>query len=275
MGEIIESANYIWEWTLRELISATVIPGVESVGRGQTYKGTREIIAYSCGIDMHWPVVANLHRKLSKKFLFGEAYWILTADDRLETIAPYCPPISNFSDNGVTLAGAYGPRIAKQIPYIVNGLRENKNSRQAVLTIWTPNPEKSKDIPCTTSVQFLIRHDSLHLILEMRSSDIWLGWPYDIFNFTMLALYMITLLRPQYNLKLGNIYFRAGSQHLYQENVGQATQCLRGSGEFIKYEPLNEDEFSAPHDVLGWLRRKRDEESTSISFLKELNKTEL
>ena len=43
-----------------------------------------------------------------------------------------------------------------------------------------------KDIPCTVSLQFLIRENKLHLFVNMRSNDVFLGLPHDIFCFTMI-----------------------------------------------------------------------------------------
>src|SRR3546814_5271713 len=63
-------------------------------------------------------------------------------------IAPWNRHISQFSDDGVVFAGAYGPRINLQLDYVLNKLREDPDTRQAGLTIWRPNPQPSKDIPC-------------------------------------------------------------------------------------------------------------------------------
>ena len=123
------------------------------------------------------------------------------------------------------------------------------------MTIWRPNPRDSKDIPCTVSIQWLIRDNTIHCIDNMRSSDIWLGWPYDIFNFTMLTGYIMLLLRERGidNLKLGNIYLNAGSQHLYSNNFEAAEKILtdRRQFEIDKFDPY---QFDSPTHLKHYLK---------------------
>ncbi len=56
----------------------------------------------------------------------------------------------------------------------------------------------------------------------MRSSDIWLGLPYDFFSFSMYANVIASLV----GLPLGPITFNLGSSHLYQRNLVQAELVL-------------------------------------------------
>ena len=186
----------------------------------------------SC-INMNTPVLTIKKRDLGYRFLAGEAYWILTGDNRVDTIKPYSRSITNFSDDGETFFGAYGPKIENQLDYVVDCLCKDLYSRQAVINIWRENPPKSKDIPCTTTVQFLMREDKLHCILTMRSSDVWLGWPYDVFNFSMLSwlvlqrLYCSEEYRNDHRFSLGYLQLRAGSQHIYEPQFALASEIIR------------------------------------------------
>lgn len=196
-------------------------------------KPTFEVPQRTLTVDMLHPVVVLPERKLNYKFMAAEAYWILTGDDRVETIAPYNPNISAFSDDGVKFFGAYGPKIMGQIDYVVNKLVEDRDSRQAGLTIWRENPPATKDVPCTVAMFFSIRERAVNCHVFMRSSDIWLGVPYDVFNFSMVA-YMVcakikTALfragRPD-TLYPGTLFLTAASAHLYETNLEAATAIL-------------------------------------------------
>ncbi len=180
----------------------------------------REIIAGHTCISMEHPVLCNPERVLGYRFMAAEAYWILTGDNRVETIARYSHGIDRFSDDGVRFDGAYGPKVVDQLRYVIDSLLEDNSTRQAVIDIWRPNPRGSRDIPCTLSLQFLIREGHIHTIATMRSSDIWLGWPYDVFNFTMITTYVQLELyrRAKLPISLGNLHVRAGSQHLYEKD---------------------------------------------------------
>jgi thymidylate synthase len=180
------------------------------------------------------PVLANPVRKLSYSFAAAEALWILSGSDSVEEVARYVPRLREFSDDGKTLAGAYGPRIVNQLPYVVAKLKEDPNSRQAVMTIWRANPAPSKDIPCTVALAFQVRLERIDCHAFMRSSDLWLGWPYDVFTFSMVSLRVALDLNlgTNNNYSLGNLYLTAASSHLYEENARDARRCLEWSRNF-------------------------------------------
>lgn len=203
---------------------------------------------------MTQPVMCVKERKLGYKFMAAEAAWILSGDNRVKTIEPYSKQIKDFSDDGVLFFGSYGPKIRDQLRYVVAQLAKDPDTRQAVINIWRENPPITKDVPCTISVQFLIRDGKLHVIDTMRSSDLWLGWPYDIFNFSMLARAVILYLRNTTGRRyeLGNLYLNAGSAHIYSHNYDDVHALLTSWTELEHpfcptYEPQDMD------DLIDWL----------------------
>lgn len=230
----------------------------------------KEIINNHTIVDMNYPILTVLARKLGYKFMLRESWWIMDGRNSVETITNFSKAISSFSNDGFHFDGAYGPRVVDQIRYIVDCLEKDRDTRQAVLTIWRPNPRDSKDIPCTVSIQWLIRDNTIHCIDNMRSSDIWLGWPYDIFNFTMLTGYIMLLLRERgiNDLKLGNIYLNAGSQHLYSNNFEAAEKILTDHRFFNidKFEPYK---FKSPTHLKQYLK------ALSENDLEFLNKEDI
>lgn len=226
--------NYIWTRLLDDLIET----GNPVAPRGQP---TRELLSYRTVVPMSQPFVTVHERALSYNFATAEAAWILSGDNRLSVLRKYAPSYGNYSDDGATLSGAYGPPLLDQLPYVWRSLMDDPVSRQAVTTIWRPRPAKSVDVPCTIAVQWMIRNDRLHCFDMMRSSDAWLGWPYDIFTFSMVSAFLALRLRPWFkNIELGNIYLTAASQHLYEKNTAMAKIC-RASNEALHqtYAPLD------------------------------------
>ena len=193
---------------------------------------TLEAICYSSTIDATRPTTYVDDRKLGYRFMCAEAAWILSGDDRVETIKPYSKEIERFSDNGVTFFGAYGPKLVEQWDYCLDKLASSPDTRQAVINIWREQPPGTKDVPCTLSWQFLIRRNLLHLVATMRSSDAWLGWPYDVFTQAMIIHAMCLDLRQKgINVSPGCVTLTAGSQHLYEKNLFGALACLRSAVE--------------------------------------------
>lgn len=210
---------------------------------------TKEISQKTIEVSMRKPVLRIPERSLSYRFMAAEAYWILSGDDRVETIAPYNSRIKEFSDDGERFFGAYGPKIKDQLFYVVDKLVEDRNSRQAGLTIWRECPPKTKDVPCTVAIFFGIREQRLNCHVFMRSSDAWLGVPYDVFNFSMLSHLVCAYVNEKLEAKVspGVLFLTAASSHLYQTNWDDAKRCL-----MFKPEPQPEtpDEYSRNSELL-------------------------
>lgn len=202
----------------------------------------KELAHHTVEVDMLHPVLRCPARKLNYRFMAAEALWILEGSDKLEELTRYNPNMAAFSDDGVTLSGAYGPRIVPQVTYVVAKLREDRDTRQAALTIWEPNPAPSKDIPCTVAMDFKIREDRLNLHVFMRSSDIWLGLPYDVFSFSCVAYLVCSILG---GVEPGTLYLTAASSHLYErhwgEDIGDSpeTTCLPVPAAYWGLAPSN------------------------------------
>lgn len=191
-------------------------------------KLTHEIPQRTIIVDMRKPVLRVPDRKLNYKFMAAEAFWILSGDDHVSTIAQYNNRIREFSDDGERFFGAYGPKIEAQLPYIINKLQADEDSRQAGLTIWRECPPQTKDVPCTVAVFFNIRQGKLNAHVFMRSSDVWLGIPYDVFNFSMLGHLVCGLLnnrRESPSISPGCLFLTAASSHLYEINWSDAKLC--------------------------------------------------
>lgn len=220
-----ESANEMWLYQLTKVLYTGNLISPRQ-------QPTLEIIGERLVIDMRRPVVTHASRSLNYQFMAAEAYWILSGGGLVSGIAPWNKHISQFSDDGVTFAGAYGPRIFEQLTYVLNKLIEDPNTRQAGLTIWKPNPGPSKDIPCTIAIWFQLRDGRIHAHVTMRSSDVWLGLPYDLFNFSMLAHLVccrLNMIKKQWAATPvipGNLYLSMASSHLYEKNFDAAKKVV-------------------------------------------------
>lgn len=239
------NATTAWLERLKELYYAPVV-----TTRGAV---VHEQLAAKIVVDMREPFVNDTKRKLSDKFRFAEAYWILTGDNRVSTIREHAPSIEHFSDNGHVFQGAYGPKVTEQLRYVCETLLKDKYTRQAVISIWRENPRDSKDIPCTLSLQFLVRHDTIHCVATMRSSDVWLGLPYDIFNFSCITNWVRLFIYEETKelLKLGNLTINMGSSHLYARNWEAAYSIILHPD--CDYNPQM-PEFETVNQLMGWLR---------------------
>lgn len=108
--------------------------------------------------------------------------------------------------------GAYGPRIAQSLPAVVELLKRDPDSRQAVCSIWSPGIPSSKDVPCTVMLHFVRSRGRLDLVVYMRSNDLNWGTPYDVPAFCAIQLHVARLL----GWPVGSYHHHCGSLHVYE-----------------------------------------------------------
>jgi thymidylate synthase len=207
----------------KQLLEACYTSDLKSQPRGLEIS---EIIGAQYRVPMP-AYITLINRKVNYSFMFAEAWWILSGSNRVEDIDPYMKFYKTFSDDGIFMRGAYGPKIVDQLGYIVDTLSTDLDSRQAVVNIWRERPGSSKDIPCTLSMQFIIRKNKLNCVTTMRSNDIVKGFTYDVFTFSMISLYIKHLLSDRgIKVDLGDLIVNAGSLHLYQPDYSMVNEWM-------------------------------------------------
>lgn len=174
----------------------------------------------------------RLSRTESRGILFsclGELLWILSGSNALDFIEHYISKYTKSSDDGLTIHGAYGPRMFgkrpnDQLARVISSLKSKPDSRQAVVQLFDRHDtlEYHNDIPCTCTMQFVIRDRRLHMLTSMRSNDAWVGLPHDVFAFTMIQ----ELVARSLDVELGEYRHSVGSLHLYEGDEKKAIRYL-------------------------------------------------
>lgn len=158
----------------------------------------------------------------------GELCWYLAKSNNLNFISYYIKKYRESADGNV-IYGAYGPRLfnwkgINQVFEVISILKQKPHSRKAVIQLFdaTDYIGQHNDIPCTCTLQFMIRNTKLNMITYMRSNDVFLGLPHDVFCFTMIQ----EIIARSLSVELGYYKHSVGSIHLYEENEGEASQFL-------------------------------------------------
>jgi thymidylate synthase len=223
---------------------------------------TKELVGSTVEVAMRYPVVSCPERKLGYNFMAAEACWILSGSDRLDFHPEIRKKLEPYSDDGYSTNGAYGPPFLKQLSYCANALSKDPDSRQAVMTIWERTPKPSKDIPCTVALQFMIRHDILHTNVFMRSSDVWMGLPYDIFSFTMMSMVVAI----EAGVKdLGRLTMFLGSSHLYERNWADAQEMIH-KWDWASTAPWQAKAFKTTEDLMAHLKSIADSDDAKTGL---------
>lgn len=140
-------------------------------------------------------------------------------------VTQIAPAFAQFMNSG-TFHGAYGARIDDQMITVAGRLKEDPQTRQAIVTLWNPGLDRiqgMRDYPCTVALRFSVASDNtLEMDTIMRSNDVWRGTPYDIFQFTQLQQ---TLARSLY-LDAGTYRHTTWSLHMYDSDLEAVERFL-------------------------------------------------
>lgn len=165
-------------------------------------------------------IMRNNVRNLSMRYAVGELLWYLSENNNLSEIQKYTKAWDRMSDDGKTVNSNYGWCIRSkysfdQWVYVKNLLRKHPDTRQAVIHIKEPSNKESNDVNCTVCLQFFIRDNKFYATTYMRSNDIWMGFPYDVFQFTCMQI----LMSMELGVELGTYTHMVGSLHLYKRDL--------------------------------------------------------
>lgn len=199
-----------------ELVKLVINEGKPVTVRGmKTYEITNATLVFPDATEPMLPV--RVGRKINAKLAAVETLDMIAGTSSSELVRRAAPEYGNVLVDPSDLDyGAYGPRLSNELQQCVTLLRMDPTTRQAVVTIWKPTDiTHAGDRPCTIFMQFLIRDEKLELHTTMRSNDVWLGTPYDVFAFTQIQQTVAYALERE----TGRYVHNATSLHLYDRDV--------------------------------------------------------
>lgn len=223
--------------------------GQETAPRGQKVRET-----LGCNIYILNPrdnMIFNSFRKSSPYYVAQEYFWYLSGNRDVSLISKYSKFWERIANDDGTINSNYGAYIFDKNYYPINGmsqweylidtLKKDRDSRQAILQIPITPFKGTKDVCCTSSLQFLIRDDKLFMITYMRSNDINLGFCNDIPFFTMLQIKLADIL----GVELGWYRHVVGSLHVYENNFLENTE--EKTGKKFMFEDSNDHLTIVPY----------------------------
>jgi len=186
-------------------------------------------------------------KKLHLKSIVNELIWFLNGDTNTRWL----------KDNGVSIwdewateEGELGPiygaqwtawptrdgKTINQIDYVVDCLRNNPDSRRILFHGWNveylPDERLSPQDnvragrmalpPCHLLYQFYVANGVLSAQLLIRSSDSFLGLPYNTASLAVLTM----MLAQQCDLEAGEIIICTGDSHIYSNHLEQVKEQL-------------------------------------------------
>jgi len=182
-------------------------------------------------------------RRVNPAFAAAEAVWVLDGSDE-PWIYRFNGRLRDYADAGV-LRGAYGPRlrawpgpdgVVDQLAQVRRLLMRDPDTRRATVCLFDPARDfaGARDVPCTVTWRFFIRYGRLEMHSSMRSQDLWLGLPYDLFTATVVQ----ELLAGWCGVEVGDYHHEVSSLHLYRRDLAAAAAVRPVTGPARRMEAL-------------------------------------
>lgn len=188
-------------------------------------------------------------KKLHFKSIVNELIWFLNGDTNIKWLNENGVKIWNeWATEDGDLGPVYGKqwtawptkdgKTINQIDYVVNALKTNPNSRRILFHGWnveflpdekvSPKENAKNDKmalpPCHLLYQFYVVNNKLSSHLFIRSSDSFLGLPYNTASLACLT----HMLAQQCDLDVGEIVISLSDVHIYSNHMEQVkTQIAR------------------------------------------------
>ena len=189
-----------------------------------------------------WP-----HRDANPAFHVFESLYMLAGRNDLAGLQRYIKDFGRYSDDGATLAGAYGFRWRRafgrdQLAHIVHALQNDPCDRRQVLQMWDSQRDLvtiGKDVCCNLVATFQIGVDGrLDMLVTQRSGDIiWGVYGANAVHFAVLQEYVARCI----GCELGTFTHVTANYHAYLDTLAAVADLpARTRGLYSVPTPLDD-----------------------------------
>jgi len=243
-----------------ELLQHLLDNGVKKEDRTGT--GTYSVFGHQMRFNLAegFPLVTT--KKLHTRSIFIELLWFLKGDTNIAYLKENGVSIwDEWADEKGNLGPVYGYQwrswpnpdggSTDQIVNLVNGLKNNPNSRRHIVSAWNPSFIEDMALPpCHCLFQFYVAEGKLSCQLYQRSCDTFLGVPFNIASYALL----VHMIAQVCDLEVGDFVWTGGDVHLYSNHVDQAKLQLtreHRSLPTLKLNPEVKDLFAFTMDDIS------------------------
>jgi len=204
----------------------------------RTGTGTRSVFGWQMRFDLTdgFPMLTT--KKLHLRSIVHELLWFLQGDTNIRYLKENGVRIwDEWADANGDLGPVYGHqwrhwttadgREIDQIVQLVDGLKNNPDSRRHMVTAWNPGDVDRMALPpCHALFQLYVapaasddvdQRPRLSCQLYQRSADIFLGVPFNIASYALLTL----MLAQVCGYRAGDFVHTFGDAHLYSNHFDQ------------------------------------------------------
>lgn len=220
--------HYEGEVGYLNLMEDILVNGEDSDDR--TGVGTRKVFHRTLRFDLSEGLPLFTTKKVHFKSVLVELLWFLKGRTDIEYLHKYGVKIWDewVGADGTIGPSAYGKQWRDfagydQIQELIKGLKNNPDSRRHLVSAWNPSElDRMQLPPCHFSFQFIVAGNKLNCLFNMRSSDVFLGLPFNIASYGILTM----LLAKEVGLEPGELCYSGCDVHLYKNHFKQAEEQI-------------------------------------------------
>jgi thymidylate synthase len=222
----------------------------------RTGTGTRAVFGWQMRFDLAAGFPLLTTKKLHTRSIIYELLWFLRGDTNVRYLQEHGVSIWNdWADANGELGPVYGKQWRRwqapggaeidQIAQLLDGLRNNPDSRRHIVSAWNPAEVGLMKLPpCHALFQFYVAGDRLSCQLYQRSADIFLGVPFNIASYALLTQMIAQVV----GLKPGEFVHTLGDAHLYSNHLEQTRLQLSREPRPLPTMHINRD----VHDLFAF-----------------------
>ncbi len=200
-----------------------------SVKSDRTGTGTVSVFGYQLRFDLQKGFPLLTTKKLHTRSIFHELLWFLKGETNIKYLKDNKVSIwDEWADENGDLGPVYGKqwrsweaadgKTIDQITNVINEIKTNPDSRRLLVIAFNPaDLGKMALPPCHAFFQFYVANGKLSCQLYQRSADIFLGVPFNIASYALLA-HMVAQVC---NLEVGEFIHTLGDAHIYSNHFDQ------------------------------------------------------
>lgn len=195
----------------------------------------KSIFGYQLKFDLRYGFPLLTTKKMPFQILTHELLWFVSGSSNIKYLQDHNIRYwDDFADKNLNLGSVYGvqwrhwqnPRGGEidQLAWAIDQIKNNPDSKAIIVSAWNPaDLDEMRLPPCHTFYQFDVTKGKLRMQLYQRSSDVFLGLPFNIAQYAML-LQMVAKIT---NLEARELVVTIGNAHLYMNQIEPAKEQLK------------------------------------------------
>ncbi|MGY6463301.1 thymidylate synthase [Corynebacterium sp. UMB8791] len=200
----------------------------------RTGTGTRSVFGRQLRYDLSESFPLLTTKKVYFKGVVGELLWFLRGDSNVTWLQEHGVRIWNeWADENGELGPVYGVQWRSwptpdgqhvdQISRALELLKDDPDSRRNLVSAWNVSElEHMALLPCHLLFQLYVADGKLSLQVYQRSADMFLGVPFNIASYALLA----HMFAQQAGLEVGELIWTGGDCHIYNNHFDQVREQL-------------------------------------------------